>query len=58
MRNFINIMRINANITLLFKSYFLTLASFSLVLIFLNQYWSVIKLYFYLSPILWFFMVF
>ena len=58
MRNFINIMRINSNITLLFKSYFLTLSSFSLVLIFLNQYWSVIKLYFYLSPILWFFMVF
>ena len=56
--NFIIVMRINSNITLLIKSYFLTLVLFSLVLIFLNQYWSVIKLYFYLAPILWFFLVF
>ncbi len=56
-KNFINIIKINHNIIQLIKSYFIILISFSFILVFLKQYWSAIKLYFYLSPILWFYLV-
>ena len=56
-KNFANIIKFNSNLILLIKSYFIILTSFSLILIFLNQYWSIIKLYFYLSLILWLFLV-
>ena len=55
--NFKYVLSLKSNVTLLIKSYFLTLTLFSLILIFLNQYWSVIKLYFYFSPLLWLFIV-
>ncbi len=56
-KNFVNVLKFNSNLILLIKSYFIILILFSFILIFLNQYWSTIKLYFYLSPIFWIFLV-
>ena len=52
-RNFYNIIKYNNSFTQLIKSTFLTLFLFSIVFIYLKQYWSIIKLYFFLSPVLW-----
>jgi len=57
-KNLVNVLKFNSNLILLIKSYFIILILFSFILIFLNQYWSTIKLYFYLSPIFWIFLVF
>ncbi len=52
-KNFFILLKINTNFTQLIKSSFITLFLLLLTFIYLKQYWSVVKLYFFLSPILW-----
>ena len=52
-KNFFTILKCKNNFTQLIKSSFLVLFLLLLVFIYLKQYWSVVKLYFFLSPILW-----